>query len=382
MSCSYADGLSPYSNKGKLGIAEKFDTSEEVKQKVKTLAQWINSSKHVVLHTGAGISTSAGIPDFRGPKGVWTLEEKGEKPTINVSFDEAVPTKTHMSIVKMANAGKVQFVISQNIDGLHLRSGLDRKYLAELHGNMFIEQCHQCQRQFVRTSATSSVGQKCLDEPCPVTKSNGRPCRGKLHDTILDWEHNLPEKDLGLADFHSCVADLSICLGTTLQIVPSGILPLNTKKYNNGRLVICNLQPTKFDKKADLLIHTYVDDIMTLLMQELGLELPDFDRKLDPSKREKSSIVEWTIPDAEVKRMRLLYEQNCCKNKKRKSKTESGIDTKLVKIENQDSFDDDDDKKCQFNSINNDRKSDSESGTDSSIKDYNETAIKKEIVSF
>lgn len=124
----------------------------------------------------------------------------------------------------MLVSGKIHFVISQNIDGLHLRSGLSRKHLAELHGNMFIDQCHLCQRyfrwcnetlfrasvyvlfyyrQFVRTSATSSVGQKCLEKPCPTSKLNGRPCRGKLHDTILDWEHNLPEKDLGLADFHS-----------------------------------------------------------------------------------------------------------------------------------------------------------------------------------
>lgn len=103
---------------------------------------------------------------------MWTLEEKGEKPNINVSFNDAVPTKTHMALVKLVEqgnfrtfhnlvrirefnclflvSGKVNFVISQNIDGLHLRSGLPRKHLAELHGNMFIEQCHQCQRYFIR----------------------------------------------------------------------------------------------------------------------------------------------------------------------------------------------------------------------------------------
>lgn len=113
-------------------------------------------------------------------------------------------------------------------------------------------------------------------------------------------------------------------------------------------------------------------------MQELGLEIPDYNRKLDPSKRDKSLIIEWTIPDAEVKRMRLLYEQNCCKNKKRKSKTEPGIETKLVKIENDDSYDD---KKCQFDSIN-DQKSDNVPENASSISDYNGTAIKNEIMTF
>jgi mono-ADP-ribosyltransferase sirtuin 6 len=94
-------------------------------------------------------------------------------------------------------------VVSQNIDGLHLRSGLPRTNMAELHGNMFIEQCNQCGHQFVRKHATSTVGQKCLETPCPGSRRNGRPCRGRLHDTILDWEHRLPENDLGMADFHS-----------------------------------------------------------------------------------------------------------------------------------------------------------------------------------
>ena len=89
MSCSYAEGLSPYENKGKLGLPETFDSEEGVEEKVEKLFKWMNESKHVVVYTGAGISTSAGIPDFRGPKGVLTLEEKGLKPDINISWDDA-----------------------------------------------------------------------------------------------------------------------------------------------------------------------------------------------------------------------------------------------------------------------------------------------------
>ncbi|XP_022201385.2 NAD-dependent protein deacetylase Sirt6 [Nilaparvata lugens] len=334
MSCNYADGLSPYENKGKLGLAEKFDSKDEVVEKVKTLTQWIQGAKHVVVHTGAGISTTAGIPDFRGPNGVWTLEAKGEKPDINISFNDAIPTKTHMSLVKLLAEGKIHYVVSQNIDGLHLRSGLPRSSLAELHGNMFVEQCAKCSRQFVRCSATSSVGQKCLQKPCPTSMLNSRPCRGRMHDVILDWEHDLPERDLGMADFHSCVADLSICLGTTLQIIPSGNLPLHTKKYGQGgKLVICNLQPTKHDKKADLLIHAYVDEIMSLLMENLGLAIPEYTRDKDPTYHR--GLLEWTIPSFEVQRMRRMYEVTCCKMKRTKVKSdlEDYKNVKKVKFE-------------------------------------------------
>nr|XP_018917106.1 PREDICTED: NAD-dependent protein deacetylase Sirt6 [Bemisia tabaci] len=331
MSCNYADGLSPYDNKGKLGLSEEFDSEEEVNRKVDILAEWIQNSNHVVVHTGAGISTSAGIPDFRGPNGVWTLEAKGLKPSINISFDDAVPTKTHMALRKMIDLGKIHFIVSQNIDGLHLKSGVPRKYLSELHGNMFIEQCNHCHRQFVRKTATTSVGQKNLQIKCPGLRLNGRPCRGDLHDVILDWEHNLPEKDLGLADFHSCLADLSICLGTTLQIIPSGTLPLNTKKFNNGRLVICNLQPTKYDKKANLVIHTYVDDIMIKLMKKFNVPIPDYNPELDPTKGSEKS--EWTIPESEVKLMRKLYEEKCCKSKRKKIKLEKSKDEDTETVE-------------------------------------------------
>lgn len=83
---------------------------------------------------------------FRGPNGVWTLERKGEKPTINISFDDAIPTKTHMALKALVESGHVKYIISQNIDGLHLKSGLPRKYISELHGNMFIENCTKCRR--------------------------------------------------------------------------------------------------------------------------------------------------------------------------------------------------------------------------------------------
>ncbi|XP_037021174.2 NAD-dependent protein deacylase sirtuin-6 isoform X2 [Artibeus jamaicensis] len=152
-----------------------------------------------------------------------------------------------------------------------------RDKLAELHGNMFVEECVKCKTQYVRDTVVGSMGLKATGRLCTVAKARGlRACRGELRDTILDWEDALPERDLTLADDASRNADLSITLGTSLQIRPSGNLPLATKR-RGGRLVIVNLQPTKHDRQADLRIHGYVDEVMTRLMKYLGLEIPTWD---------------------------------------------------------------------------------------------------------
>ncbi|KAK3731474.1 hypothetical protein QZH41_013653 [Actinostola sp. cb2023] len=283
MSVNYAAGLSDYPNKGKCGLPEYFDSAEELESKVERLVEWIRDASHVVVHTGAGISTSSGIPDFRGPKGVWTLEEKGLSPNFEVSFETAEPSLTHMALMKMVQEGLIHYVISQNVDGLHLKSGFPRSKLSELHGNMFVDKCDKCGKEYIRKTATTTVGLKRNGRSCEQKRQRGH-CRykiemetskGKLRDTILDWEDNLPFNDLLSAERQSRQADLSICLGTSLQILPSGNLPLMTKK-NGGKIVIVNLQKTKHDKKADLKINYFVDDVMKKVLESLNLTLPTY----------------------------------------------------------------------------------------------------------
>ncbi|CAG0917838.1 unnamed protein product [Notodromas monacha] len=280
MSSVYAEGLSKYANKGKLGLPEIFDASDAVDEKVLKLAELIKAAKTVVVHTGAGISTSAGIPDFRGPNGVWTLEKRGERPTIDKKFEEALPTKTHMALFSLYKAGFVNLIVSQNVDGLHLRSGLPRDAIVELHGNILVARCDVCKQLFVLTKPSKTVGQKWIGEYCPAFKKNSRRCRGRLFDTVLDWDADLPADELYLAESFSEVADVSLTLGTTLQIIPSGCIPLKSKK-----LVICNLQKTKFNSKAELVIHAFVDDVMEKLCSLLGVEIMDYNPKLDPFQR-------------------------------------------------------------------------------------------------
>ncbi|XP_054595001.2 NAD-dependent protein deacylase sirtuin-6 isoform X2 [Nothobranchius furzeri] len=216
MSVNYAAGLSPYADKGVCGLPESFDNPEELKAKVEALAQLIKESQYLVVHSGAGISTSAGIPDFRDK-------------------------------------------------------------LSELHGNMFMEECEKCGRQYVREKAIGVMGLKPTGRYCEVVRSRGlRACRGKLISSILDWEDALPDGDLNRADDASRRADLALTLGTSLQIKPSGDLPLLTKR-KGGKVVIVNLQPTKHDKHAHLRIYGYVDEVMKQLMELMGLDIPKWE---------------------------------------------------------------------------------------------------------
>jgi mono-ADP-ribosyltransferase sirtuin 6 len=287
----------------------------------------ILSSKTIVVHTGAGISTSTGIPDFRGPNGVWTLEKKGIKPTIDIDFHKAVPSKTHRALKLLMDRGFIQFIISQNIDGLHMRSGIKRENLAELHGNFYVSECPKCRNKFVRSSPSPTVAMKPTGESCKT-----RRCRGKLTDTILDWEHNLPEADLDLAIYYSTIAQLNIGLGSSFQIMPSGKLPLrNTGKFG-GKFALVNLQPIKLEKKADLVIHSYVDDVMEKVLKRLGIEdIPEYDEAQDPTKTSVDGS--WTIDQATVKKLEKLYKEKTSRKNKSEEKLENVEKKKIKKNE-------------------------------------------------
>jgi len=108
-------------------LTEYFDTPEELSVKVKQLAEIIRGSAHLVVYTGAGVSTSAKIPDYRGPQGVWTLQEKGMQPQFDVTIEQALPTISHMALVELLEKNIMKFLSSTNVDGLHRRSGIPEK---------------------------------------------------------------------------------------------------------------------------------------------------------------------------------------------------------------------------------------------------------------
>ncbi|KAG0576914.1 hypothetical protein KC19_5G117700 [Ceratodon purpureus] len=173
--------------------AEMFDSPEELQEKVSQLAELVKGSSRIVVHTGAGISTSAGIPDFRGPEGVWTLRAKGLKAKSRPGSYS--PTLTHMMIVGMLESGRLYHLVSQNTDGLHIRSGIPTDKISELHGNTNMEKCSKCGHRFIRSFRTRTAA-KVHDH---LTGRKCERCGGALKDTIVNFGESLPSEQLSKA---------------------------------------------------------------------------------------------------------------------------------------------------------------------------------------
>jgi len=253
-------------------LKEIIEQEESIREKVKVLAQWIIKSKHFVIFTGAGISTSAGIPDFRGPDGVWTLQAEGKlrtRPTTSIL--KAIPTPTHMAILELERMGYLKFLISQNTDGLHRRSGIAPNKLAEVHGNTNLEICGQCGKNFLRDYSTRTT--------CEVhNHKTGRTCNacgGDLLDSIINFGEILPQKPFQDSCDHSKDADVHLVLGSSLRATTVAGLPKITHQ-KGGKLVVCNLQVTPLDSDCDLRIFAKSDDFMKYLMEELQISIPHF----------------------------------------------------------------------------------------------------------
>ncbi len=275
----YNSRLKPMDRKGKCGDPEYFTSMSELRTQISTLSEYVSKAKYCVIFTGAGISTAypASIPDFRGPKGVWTRELKGDrlKPEEKTPalFNSAKPTFSHHAITQLSKQGYVHHVISQNVDGLHLRSGLPLEKLSEIHGNIFMEICELCGKKYFRDYDVGGMGLNYTGNYC-----ESADCYGRLRDFAVDWDTDLPAETFDRAIEETKKADLVICLGTSLRIRPAGNMPSNvlkTSKHRSkkGKLVIVNLQETHLDDKATLLIHHYSDDVLKLLCKKLKVEV-------------------------------------------------------------------------------------------------------------
>ncbi|RUS89705.1 hypothetical protein EGW08_002523 [Elysia chlorotica] len=253
-------------------------------EKCERLADLIKMSEHVVVYTGAGISTAASIPDYRGPNGVWTLLKKGQE-LCPQDLSDAEPTYTHMSLTKLFRVKKVKHVVSQNCDGLHIRSGFPRYSLSELHGNMYIEMCYNCapHREYVRlfdVTERTSVRRHTTARRC-------RACGVNLTDTIVHFG----EKGKIRSPYRwkeavraAKKADLILCLGSSLKVLKKYqcLWCMDKKPHLRPKLAIVNLQWTPKDDVASLKINGRCDSVMRMVMKLLDQEVPEYQRELDP----------------------------------------------------------------------------------------------------
>lgn len=220
-----------------------------------------------MLHTGAGLSTSAGISDFRGPGGVWTLEKKGATRQAGVSFEDAVPTLAHMAIARLVEDGFVNAVVSQNVDNLHLKSGMPRDCLSELHGNLFRRFCSECKRVYAGHTQTRTVGLRLTGEICVA-------CGGGLADMALDWDDVLPEPDYANARKWAREAELNVVVGTSCQMEPARGLPF--LGGGKGGAVIVNLSETCMDERFGMRVGGECDLVFACVLMFLKVDVTDY----------------------------------------------------------------------------------------------------------
>jgi NAD-dependent SIR2 family protein deacetylase len=247
---------------------EKEETEDETIAHAYLCATKIKAAQgHTVLYTGAGISTSAGIKDYRGPKGVWTSLATGVIPDETFDLTSAHPTFTHACIKALVDANLVAHVCSTNLDALHMKSGLTSPTLSELHGNMYVERC---------TSATCGID---VRRSFPIRRRPDRltgracpRCSSALTDSGIDFGQNLPANHLNLASDAADRAQFSLVVGSSMRVAPASTLPFTT--VGKGGIAIVNLMDTPRDAEVDIRSYAKADLFFYHLMEGLGLPKP------------------------------------------------------------------------------------------------------------
>jgi NAD-dependent deacetylase len=246
---------------------------------IERVRAWVGEAKRVVLLTGAGISTESGIPDFRGPQGVWTKDPDAEKlsdiryyvadPAIrrkswqsrlhHPAWD-ALPNAGHAAIAALERRGKLHALITQNIDGLHQKAGNSPARVIEVHGTVHAVVCLSCGWKGPMRDALERLRAGEADPPC-------MRCGGILKSDTISFGQALVPEVIDRAMNAAAEADLLISVGTSLQVYPiAGAVP--AAKRAGVRVVIVNAQPTPFDAIADAVLGGAIGDVLPRILQE------------------------------------------------------------------------------------------------------------------
>ncbi|HLW54042.1 MAG TPA: Sir2 family NAD-dependent protein deacetylase [Candidatus Angelobacter sp.] len=246
--------------------------------RIEKAREWMERSRRVVALTGAGISTESGIPDFRGPQGLWTKNPKAEKlsdiryymtdPEVRrLAWQQrlthpawqAKPNRGHIALVELEQSGRLHAVVTQNIDGLHQAAGNSSDKVVEVHGTMREVMCMACAWRGPMTATLERVR---AGEEDPECKS----CGGILKSATISFGQALVPEVIDRAMQAATEADLLIAIGTSLNVYPiANAVPL--AKSAKARVIIVNAEPTPMDAMADAVLRGKIGDVLPTLVE-------------------------------------------------------------------------------------------------------------------
>lgn len=235
----------------------------------------IAAATRITALTGAGISTGSGIPDFRGPQGLWTADPKADRiSTLDWYLHddhvrrlawqyreaspmwEATPNAAHRALVRLEEQGRLRALITQNTDGLHRVAG--SRAVWEVHGNVQFWRCEDCRAEGPMREAIERVRQGDPDPRCPE-------CGGIIRATTILFGENLVPEVLQEANLAAEECDLLLAVGTSLTVMPvAGLVAV--AKSTGARVVIVNGEPTPYDRRADAVVREPIEDVLPQLI--------------------------------------------------------------------------------------------------------------------
>lgn len=238
----------------------------------------VDDAERILVVTGAGISTDSGIPDYRGPNGVWTRNPGAERMAtlehylgdpdvrrrswqarLTSPIFGAQPNPGHHAIVELQRRGKLHALVTQNVDGLHLASGIDPDKLIEIHGHVREVVCWSCGERAPMERALERVRQGEEDPPC-------RTCGGILKSATVSFGQQLDPADLVASEHAALTCDLVLAVGSTLSVWPAaGVVPIALSR--GARLVIVNNDPTDFDAHADVVVRASISEVLPRMVE-------------------------------------------------------------------------------------------------------------------